>query len=90
MSNDTKPIKLLLIFLCFLNFSVSKFQIGFINFICLPVYEALEKIAPEASVVTNRVKENKQKWQDLYDGKIEPPIDLPKMNKYGIYEFAEQ
>jgi len=50
----------------------------------------LDTIAPGANVVTKRVKDNKQKWQDLYDGKIQPPIDLPKINKFGINEFAKQ
>ena len=69
---------------------IPKFQIGFINFICLPVYEALDAIAPDASIVTERVKQNKQHWQNIYDGKEEPPIELPKKNKYGIYRSCEK
>lgn len=67
---------------------IPKFQIGFINFICTPIYQSLSKIAPEVNCLLTSVSANKQNWQDLMDGKIQPPTKTPEKNPFGRFVFT--
>jgi hypothetical protein len=42
-----------------------KGQIGFYNFVCMPLYQAISRIFPELEVNLNAVKANLARWQEL-------------------------
>lgn len=42
-----------------------KSQIGFYNFICLPLYTVVARAFPELEVNANSVKSNLEKWKQL-------------------------
>jgi len=44
---------------------VPKGQIGFYNFICLPLYQGISRIFPELKVNAEAVKENLEKWKQI-------------------------
>ena len=44
-----------------------KMQVGFINFICLPLYEVLVELLPDLNPFLDGVNKNKSNWQTLTD-----------------------
>lgn len=42
-----------------------KMQVGFIDFVCMPLYEVLADLVPELVPLLDGVKSNKAKWQLL-------------------------
>ena len=50
-----------------------KSQIGFYNFICLPLYQVLAKRFPELQVNVEAVKSNLEKWKELAAANAPPP-----------------
>jgi hypothetical protein len=44
--------------------SISKSQIGFINFVVLPTFDALTQIMPEIHEYTNKIKQNLKKYEE--------------------------
>ena len=63
---------------------------GFVNFICLPVYENLAKIANSTNILVEKLLKNKDNWEKLGKGEIQPPSEKPKKDDYGILRFPEQ
>jgi 3',5'-cyclic-nucleotide phosphodiesterase len=49
-----------------------KSQIGFYNFICLPLYTVLSNLFPPLEVLLNSVKANLEKWKDLVAAQTSP------------------
>lgn len=45
--------------------NVSKSQIGFIDFVVTPYFDALSKILPEMTYTVNQLKSNKEQWAQL-------------------------
>ena len=48
-----------------------KSQIGFYNFICIPLYQALARIFPDLEVNANSVKSNLEVWKAMVGSKTE-------------------
>lgn len=44
-----------------------KMQVGFINFICMPLYEVLAKFSCDLKPLLDGVQANKMNWQSLAD-----------------------
>ena len=44
-----------------------KMQVGFIDFICLPLYEVLAELLPDLNPLLDGVKRNRQNWQTLHE-----------------------
>lgn len=42
-----------------------KMQIGFIDFVCMPLYKMLSEIAPELNPLLEGVQSNRQNWELL-------------------------
>jgi hypothetical protein len=42
-----------------------KGQIGFYNFVCIPLYQAVARIFPELEVNLDAVKSNLERWKEL-------------------------
>ncbi|KFM65357.1 cGMP-specific 3',5'-cyclic phosphodiesterase, partial [Stegodyphus mimosarum] len=51
-------------------------QVGFIDCICLPVYEALTKVQPALKPLLEGCKENRKNWQALADDKMKKEREL--------------
>lgn len=47
--------------------NIAKGQVGFINFVILPVYESWVKLLPKAQKNLDGAKENKRRWENLVD-----------------------
>jgi GAF domain-containing protein len=48
-----------------------KSQIGFYNFICLPLYTVLARLFPPLQVQADAVKSNLEKWKELVDAQVQ-------------------
>ena len=55
------------------NSDKPKSQIGFYNFICLPLYQVLARKFPELQVNFDAVKSNLEKWKELAAANAPPP-----------------
>lgn len=42
-----------------------KMQVGFIDFVCMPLYKVLSEIVPELTPLLEGVQNNKQNWELL-------------------------
>eukprot|EP01137_Pigoraptor_chileana_P024954 Opistho-2@93753 len=49
---------------------IPKCQLGFIDFVCQPVYQKLSQLLPEATYLLDGVKVNRENWQAAYDLKL--------------------
>ncbi|OHS95423.1 3'5'-cyclic nucleotide phosphodiesterase family protein [Tritrichomonas foetus] len=49
------------------NCNKPKGQIGFYNYICIPLYSAIARIFPELEVNVEAVKSNLEKWKELFE-----------------------
>ena len=47
-------------------------QVGFINSICMPVYEAFAKMSDRLNPMLEGCKQNKAQWTDLADRDLDP------------------
>ena len=54
-----------------------KSQIGFYNFICIPLYQAVSRMCPELVVNLNSVKANLEVWKSM----MPPPEPKPEVEK---------
>ena len=54
------------------NSDKPKSQIGFYNFICLPLYQVVARIFPPLQVNYDSVKSNLEKWKDLTQQNVPP------------------
>jgi hypothetical protein len=77
-----------------------KGQIGFYNFVCIPLYQAVARIFPELEVNLDAVKANLARWKELLaeqiaaQGEKEAPkedekVDIP-MTEHPIEETEEE
>ena len=48
---------------------IPKGQIGFYNFICIPLYQAISKLLPELNINLDTVKQNLNKWKEISEKK---------------------
>ena len=44
-----------------------KMQVGFIDFICLPLYKVLVELLPDLNPLLEGVQQNRQNWQALHE-----------------------
>ena len=44
-----------------------KMQVGFINFVCLPLYKVLAELLPSLTYLHDGASNNREKWQLLVD-----------------------
>ena len=53
-----------------------KMQVGFIDFVCLPLYKLFYQINPHLKPFYDGVMQNKKNWQNEADNGYEPPRDI--------------
>ncbi len=44
-----------------------KMQVGFIDFVCMPLYKILAELLPDLDVMHEGVSDNRKNWQTLAD-----------------------
>lgn len=56
-----------------------KMQVGFIDFVCMPLYKMLSDLIPDLDPLLNGVKENRHNWHVLAQD--------PKGTYYSVIDF---
>jgi len=57
---------------------ISKSQPGFLNFICLPLFQTISEIMPEMKQLENNTRDNVKHWAEMEESEEQKKIYLPK------------
>lgn len=58
-----------------------KMQVGFIDFVCMPLYKVLTNLIPDLQPLLDGVKGNRDNWQTLVDDPKGECDSVPFCNK---------